>query len=595
MKFFKFFTLIFLFGSSVNAQSCQILQYEGYDEDDGCARIHNEYVTKNTTFFTYNDVRDCYMSFPFDKEIASQAKEPPQGRFNFRPMDLLAQLNRLQRKRYENLYQFMDRVRMLIFELKDAHTSFVTNCFSSFVFYTNLTLYSIVTDDGVQKIKVFNDTIDPTNNNCEVTHIDGRRAIQVITEFPNYISRDLGVRFNAALDINYPGIAFSTRVDLPKTPSITYTLNCDNHPKYVKRNWSVIGIESILNNFNNSKTYFSNICKNSTAYYYQQLNNKLIEIKEAQKNVYDVRSNEHVTIIYDIRDFITFFKKQDFGVVRIWTESVHLNNTLAIKIIKGFQKLVNTGVKKVVFDLSDNLGGFVLISNFISLLLFPDTHAFFDMDIRITDQLKLVLQDLIKLDEIVSSKDLSKFRCVDEFIGNNVHTRGGVTEHYSNRFLLNDPYDYKDLISQHLITPLPWKSDDLIILTNSICGSSCTLIAEGAAEVNNIATVAVGGFVDSPLSYASCPGGIVIDSTHIFNIISKLNLQNNTLMPKPFILGGKLTFLSSEFYSIKNSDQLLEFLYKPADFRLFYDDKSFRDQTILWSQAANFIGKKSKI
>ncbi|CAG8590464.1 19689_t:CDS:2 [Cetraspora pellucida] len=600
-----------LFGFSVNARSYRIPRY---DENDGCARIHNEYISKNTTFFTYTDVRDCYMNFPFDKEIASQtiqtldalfhgfypflykAKEPPQREFHFKPIDLLVQLNRLQKRRYDTLFQFMDGVRKLIFELRDAHTSFITNCFSSFVFYTNLTLYSIVTDDGVQKIKVFNDTIDPTNINCEVTHIDGRRAIQVITEFPNYISKDLGVRFNVALDVNYPGITFFTRVDLPETPSITYTLNCDNHPKLVKRNWSVIGIQTILNNFNNSKTYFSNICKNSTNDYYQQLIAKLLEIKEAHKNVRELKSNEHViTIIYEIVDFISFFKEQDFGIVKIKTEDVHLNNTLAVEIITGFQALANTGVKKVVLDLSDNLGGFVLISNFINLLLFPDANTFYNMDIRVTKQFKLVLQGLVNLNEIVSSTNLTKFQYVEDLIGNNFYTRGGVTERYSNRFLISNPYEYKDLISRHLIAPLPWKSDDLIILTNSLCGSSCALIAEGAAEVNNVTTVAVGGFVNSPLSYSSCQGGVVIDSTLIFNIISKLNLQNNTLMPKPFILGGKLTIPSSEFYSIKNSDKILEFLYRPADFRLFYDDKNFRDRSILWSQAAAFIGRKPKI
>ncbi|RIB06991.1 hypothetical protein C2G38_2046365 [Gigaspora rosea] len=591
----------------MNARSYRIPRYDKYD---GCARIHDEYVTTGTNVFDYEDVKDCYESFPFDNEIAFQtietlntlfdgfypflykAKEPPPRGLDYRPMDLLVQLRLLLRKHYDTLFQFMDSVRKLIFELRDAHTSFVTNCFSSFIFYTNLTLYSIVTDDGVQRIKIFNDTIDPTNINCEVTHIDGHRAIKMISEFPNFISKDPGVRFNVAIDINYPGITFYNRVDLPKTPSITYTLKCNNHVKCVKRNWKAIGIQEILDNFNNSETYFNNICKNSTLNY-KLLSDKITKIKEAHKNVYyDIKSSKDITLLYEIVDFISFFKKQDFGVVKIKSESVPLNNTLAIEIIKGFQALVDTGVKKVVLDLSDNIGGFVVISNFINLLLFPNTKTFYNMDIRITKQLNLVLQDLVNISEMVTTKNFKKFQYVGNLIGNNVLIRGGVKELYSNRFILADPYDYKDLISQHLITPLPWKSDDLIVLTNSLCGSSCALIAEGASEVNNVSTVAVGGFVDTPLSYASCQGGIAIDSTVIFNIISKLNLQNNTLMPKPFILAAKLNIPSSEFYSMKYSDKLLEYLYRPADFRLFYNDQSFRDRSILWSQAADLIGKK---
>ncbi|KAF0479084.1 peptidase s41 family protein [Gigaspora margarita] len=563
----KFFVIIFLFllGFFVNTLSYRIPRYDKYD---GCARIHDEYVTTGTNFFDYEDVKDCYESFPFDNEIAFQtietlntlfdgfysflykAKEPPPRGLDYRPMDLLVQLKLLLRKHYDTLFQFM-------------------------------------------KIKIFNDTIDPTNINCEVTHIDGRRTIKAISEFPSFISKDPGVRFNVAIDINYPGVTFFTRVDLPKTPSITYTLNCNNHVKCVKRNWKAIGIQEILDNFNNSETYFNNICKNSTLNY-KLLSDKIIKIKDAHKNVYDIKSSKDITLLYEIVDFISFFKKQDFGVVKIMSENVPLNNTLAIEIIKGFQALVDTGVKKVVLDLSDNIGGFVVISNFINLLLFPNTKTFYDMDIRITKQLNPVLQDLVNVSEMVSAKNFKKFQYVGNLIGKNVLIRGGVKEHYSNRFILADPYDYKDLISQHLITPLPWKSADLIVLTNSLCGSSCALIAEGASEVNNVSTVAVGGFVNTPLSYASCQGGIAIDSTVIFNIISKLNLQNNTIMPKPFILGAKLNIPSSEFYSMKYSDKLLEYLYRPADFRLFYNEQSFRDRSILWSQAAALIGKNSK-
>ncbi|CAG8448149.1 5292_t:CDS:2 [Scutellospora calospora] len=611
MRFFAAI-LSFLFAFFMNVRSHRISQIPRYYENDGCARIHKEYVTKNTNIFSYIDVKDCYESFPFDKEIAFQtidtlnvlfhgfysflykAREPPQKGFDYRPMDLLVQLEILKRKQYDNLFQFMDGVRKLIFELRDAHTSYTTNCFSSFVFYTNLTLYSVVTDEGVQKIKVFKDTIDPTNNNCEVTHIDGRRAIQVISEFPTFISRDLGVRFNAAIDVNYSGITFSTRIDLPGSPIMIYTLKCDNYIKVVKRSWNAIGIQSILENFNNSNTYFANICKNTTTDY-KPLFDKLDEITKSHKNTYDVKSNEDVKLIYEITEFISFFKKQNFGVVKIKTEDVHLNHTLALKIIKGFKALANTGVKKVVLDLFDNFGGFVLISNFINQLLFPNNKkSSFDMDVRITEQLKPILQDLLNMTEIISSKTLKHFHSANELIGNNIITRGGVKEHYSNRFFLNDPNNYKRLISRHLITPLPWKSEDLIILTNSLCGSSCALIAEGAAEVNKVNTVAVGGFVGEPLSYASCQGGIAIDSTHIFNIICKLNLQNNTLLPKPFNFGGKLNIPSSEFYSIKNHNSLMEFTYKAADFRLFYTEQSIRDQSILWSQAVAFIGNKSK-
>ncbi|CAG8837782.1 13905_t:CDS:2, partial [Racocetra persica] len=91
---------------------------------DGCSRIHNEFITKKT--IRYADVRNCYKSFPFDKNLASKvcsadsiyvflnkANEHPPTGFDFRSVDIIAELN-----------------------------------------------------------KVFKDLTDKSNNDCEVTHID---------------------------------------------------------------------------------------------------------------------------------------------------------------------------------------------------------------------------------------------------------------------------------------------------------------------------------------------------------------------------------------------------------------------------------------
>ncbi|CAG8730645.1 4145_t:CDS:2, partial [Racocetra persica] len=73
----------------------------------------------------------------------------------------------------------------------------------------------------------------------------------------------------------------------------------------------------------------------------------------------------------------------------------------------------------------------------------------------------------------------------------------------------------------------------------------------------------------------------------------KLNLLNNTLMPKPFPLSGMLVTLpSNEAYSKINPDEVLEYAFRPADFRILYDEKNIRNISILWSQAAALIGKK---
>ncbi|CAG8711385.1 16673_t:CDS:2, partial [Racocetra fulgida] len=456
-------------------------------------------------------------------------------------------------------------------------------------------------------------SIDKSNNDCEVTHIDGEDTYQVIYKFAKdsvYASRDLGVRFNIAL--NPQVVSFAVRRIIPKKPDIIYTLKCNNTKEFVvKRNWNAFSITSdVLNKFNDSKTYFDNIC-NPTKENKQPILSSLM-FREIAKTFDETNSrklteqDQSVTIIRVIDEFIGFFKQEDFGIVKIFTEHPTVfNTTVVVNVLQGFNELVNTGVKKVVLDLSDNTGGLYDVVLFINLLLFPNTYPTFVFDMRITEQMRLAVTEQFRLatsDNIfdikgfVNANTHANFTSTDDFFGNNVYTRGGVVGNYSNKYTESDIVinAISQFIKQNLANPLPWKPEDYIILTNGLCGSACAHITEHAAEFNNVTTVAVGGIASNPLlSYSSFPGGFVHNSNEIFDSLSKLNLLNNTLMPKPFPLSGMVATLpSNEAYSKTHPDEILEYAFRPADFRIFYNEKSIRNISILWSQAAALIGKK---
>ncbi|CAG8625485.1 26374_t:CDS:2, partial [Racocetra persica] len=577
---------------------------------DGCARIYNRFITKKTNNFSYADVKDCYEGIPFNNTIASEiietiirlldgfypflnkAKEPPQPGFSFKSMDILAALERL----------------------KKEFIQFYTDCFSTFTFHTNITLYSVVNDDGEQKIKVFNDTIDSSNVDCEVTHINGRQAISVILEFAQdsvFSSRDIGVRFNTALDLVYLEYSFSVRTELPRAPSIIYTLKCDNQARSfnVTRNWIAFSTPSLLNRFHNSKTYFTNICNATKENKPISYSHGLGEIKRSFNNIHNIiaKQTESIAIIKLIDDFIVFVKEQDFGVVIILTEHYanvqnkdgSINFALLANIIQGFKDLANTGI---VLDLSNNLGGYVLITVFINLLLFPNSYPTFNYDFRITEPMRLAITEQFKLATPNNIFDMSdyanaiahaNFTSANDIFGNNIFNRGGIIENYSKKLAIAEVYlDLFSKFIQNLTTPLPWKPEDYIILTNGLCGSACAMIAQHAVEFNNVSTVSVGGIASIPLlSYSSFPGGFVTTSDEILNSLDKLGLQNNTIMPRRFPLTRMNLF--TETYSKLNSDKLLDYEFRPADFRLFYNEKNIRNITLLWSQAAALIGKKN--
>ncbi|CAG8589182.1 20216_t:CDS:2, partial [Dentiscutata erythropus] len=373
-----FFT--FLFFLALNAQSHIILGEASVHVTDGCARIHNEFITNQKTNFSYIDVKDCYESYPFDKAVASKtidtltdliggfysfldkAKELPQPGYDFRPMDLIAELNLFRNKSYATLYDFTIDIKHLFNDLKDAHTTFISNCFETFVFYTNMTFYSVV-DDGKQKIKVFNDTIDRSNIDCEVTHIDGQQAFQIIYEYANksvYWSRDLGVRFNIALDHAHAKKSFAIRYEIPEKPDITYTLKCDNTNEFnVIRNWNAFTISSILDKFNDSKSYFDNICnpikESKQPVSFNPKHRKITKIIDNANGIL-AKQDQSVTTIRIVNQFVEFYKVKDFGVVKIITEqpnTLTTDETIAIfpKVIQGFKELANAGIKKVISNL----------------------------------------------------------------------------------------------------------------------------------------------------------------------------------------------------------------------------------------------------
>ena len=82
-------------------------------------------------------------------------------------------------------------------------------------------MYSIINKDDVQIIKIFDDEIDNSTIDCEVTHIDGRPSMEVIKEFADTLpnSKDAGVRFNSALSV----LKFDERGILIKSSRISFT------------------------------------------------------------------------------------------------------------------------------------------------------------------------------------------------------------------------------------------------------------------------------------------------------------------------------------------------------------------------------------
>ncbi|CAG8612628.1 20452_t:CDS:2, partial [Racocetra persica] len=580
----------------------------------------NEYASSiysELEYLNYADVKACYESTPYDKTKAiqvievvketlkgfyallDQAREEPKPGFTFKPIDLISELDLILKKNYSYEFQFIYDVADLIGELKDGHTRLTSTNYNKYAFYQGLSLYSVIKKDGTQQIKVFDDVKDSSTIDCQVTHIDDKPAIDVITEFARnktFFSRDLSGRFNSALaslgfgngDFQMASIGqlFSIRNQLPKSPSISYTLNCNNKISKITREWQVP-----------IKLKFPSLYKYKSPY---------ITGSSVGK----------ATLIFDA--FIArFYKLEDFGVVIISTETI-INNDNDLEyhflsnIVTGFKMLAEKGIKKIILDLSNNNGGDVFAAHYINKLLFPNIKNF-PVALKVNNNSlpfinefsKLKLENLIDVNantfdgvlfhykSYLSTKTNSQFNNVMDFIGNNIYTRGGVQVKYTTKAFFNDTTLYNGPLEPPTPPKFPWTEKDIIILTNGLCFSACAIITQRLAEIN-VPTISVGGFPNNPFSYAQYAVGAATNTIAMNYVLRNVkNIDPSLISKLSFPANLTLSFTILEAYSINNPNEVMDYSVRRANYQLYYDERSARDPSSLWMQAANILKSRA--
>lgn len=227
----------------------------------------------------------------------------------------------------------------------------------------------------------------------------------------------------------------------------------------------------------------------------------------------------------------------------------------------------------------------------MNALLAPSNHTIFPDDINIeSESVRAAIKGSAKRHDngsffyppnFINFETGKFFKSADEFIGSNTFKRGGSPSRYSNKFFLDIEPEYKKVIAKK--PKFPWNNDSMIIITNGMCGSSCALIAQYLQEVGNVKTIAVGGFAKKDMSFASFTGGANVNYEFIYE---DPNLKS---VPKKIEYNVDFGFTFLEAYSLKYPDQVMDFQFRPADKRIYYDENSARDPSLLWVQASKIM------
>ncbi|KAI0439934.1 hypothetical protein F4803DRAFT_567961 [Xylaria telfairii] len=162
-------------------------------------------------------------------------------------------------------------------------------------------------------------------------------------------------------------------------------------------------------------------------------------------------------------------------------------------------------------------------------------------------------------------------------------------------------------ISQNPKASPPFAASDIIILSDGICGSSCSLFLESMHHDAGVRVVAAGGQPKAgPMQGASGTRGArqyglnVLDNN--INFV-QLELQNQNSPDANFL--PNRTEANDVFIldaSINLRDQIrrgettpLQFVYVPADCRIYYTPQTIYNYTNLWTYAANAIWNDTKL
>ncbi|KAF9938633.1 hypothetical protein BGZ65_012508 [Modicella reniformis] len=466
---------------------------------DACGVIAKEAVTRDKSL-SYGAVKGCFEAHKFNPDIAEktlnslesllgnfyafvdQAKEDPakvaRSPFKTPPVDLMKELSKIRKKKWKNDYEFHMALTFLTFSLNDGHLAYRNYCYNTVTFTQPISLYAPVVN-GVQSIRVFHvDTTDSRKGlpkdpaslvDCAVVTIDGQPALQAVQEFSDRtsaISKDPGVRLNDALAStswyndqwsSSPG-GFASRWELPKKPTMDYTIQCGTDKNVRTLNLTVPWIIQPSDNFeyhyfDDIESYWAIQCTPpDDISNYANMNRETEVVASAPQDsailapprrddvrVWDggdvlrapamtmfrergkiakplgpgVRNSragaKEPSVITQARLAhrssttafyrLTGSKVSDACVAVIATEEVEdfkSDATDYMDMIKGFQKLQDQGCKKLILDMTNNGGGSVDFAYFVNRLFFPNTKPYFVQDLKDTSLVQTAAKQAIK-------------------------------------------------------------------------------------------------------------------------------------------------------------------------------------------------------
>ena len=341
--------------------------------------------------------------------------------------------------------------------------------------------------------------------------------------------------------------------------------------------------------------------------------------------------------------FITgYFLDSDVGVLSIpnFEMSGPALTSFSSTVGKFLKKSKAAGIKKILIDLQQNYGGDALLATDVFKQFFPSTEPFSGSRLRVSDGADALGETYTQFwsSNYGQLNDSYKFALIDipwavldfinadtgrnfsswgEFYGPYIDSRdafsaiqrnnissalfdristGGFSEDVASG-VTADGITIFGYGSRSTTAAPPYKAEDIVILTDGICHSTCAMLVEMMRQDAGVKTVTVGGSPNvGPMQAASGTRGALgytldqldndMFTATVFNVTSAGQL------PESHLSFDLQFWINSASVNLRNQVRAgesvpLQFTYDASDCRIFWTKETFNDFAKLWQAAAD--------
>ncbi|KAJ6625541.1 hypothetical protein B0H10DRAFT_1782971 [Mycena sp. CBHHK59/15] len=285
------------------------------------------------------------------------------------------------------------------------------------------------------------------------------------------------------------------------------------------------------------------------------------------------------------------------GVLALGSFSAANFSAFMGSLLDGLQELKSLGASRLVVDVTNNGGGYICIAHWLHRIIIgpkntTEPQAGLDTCTRAGPLAQLIVD---KINEGADSGALLLYHPSQWKNSSNIPysadtnwlrptvnlTVNGRKDYFSPSRLGAECQPFEMVPPDvGLFGP-----ENVVIVSNGRCGSSCSLFSITMAKHEGVKTVVLGGHKDVPQHYCGVVGG---QSTHFSEIdteIKTTHLKNHTLAPLDFVMG--ITWRLA--FGLDDPKEPEEWQDHPADFNLPLTIHTVNKPLAIWEMVTSIV------